>query len=112
MTSPSASGSPCRITTCGRRSGAVVAIAVALRRPVGMERLLLGRALRIDDRLEQLVLDADRGGGAARLLGLLGRHERDRLAQVADAVAGEHRLVGDLEPVGLLPGHVVGVSTA
>ena len=84
----------------------VVAVAVRHRRPVGMERLLLGRALHVDDGLERLVLDPDRGGGAARLLGLLGRDERDRLAVVADAVDREHRLVGELEPVRLLPGNV------
>ena len=80
----------------------VVAVAVRHRRPVRVERLLLGRALHVDDRLEQLVLDPDRGGGAARLLGLLGGDERDRLAVVADAVAREHGLIRELEPVGLL----------
>ena len=85
----------------------VVAVAVAHRRPVGMERLLLGRALGIDDELERLVLDDDRLGRAARLLGMLGSDERDRLAVVADAVDREHRLVGELEPVGLAPGNVL-----
>ena len=84
----------------------VLAVAVRHRRPVGMERRLLGRALHVDDRLEQLVLDPHGGGGAARLLRLLGRDERDRLAVVADALGGEHRLVGELEPVGLLAGDV------
>ncbi len=79
----------------------VVAVAVAHRRPVGVERLLLGRALGVDDGLERLVLDDDRLGRAARLLGMLGGDERDRLAVVADAVDREHRLVGELEPVGL-----------
>ena len=41
-------------------------------------------------------------GGAARLLGMLGGDERDRLAEVEDAVDREHRLVGELEPVALL----------
>ena len=45
----------------------------------------------------------DRLGRAARLLRMLGRDERDRLALVADAVDREHRLVGELEPVALLP---------
>ena len=85
----------------------VVAVAVAHRRPVGMERLLLGRPLGIDDELERLVLDDDRLGRAARLLGMLGSDERDRLAVVADAVDREHRLVGELEPVGLAPGDVL-----
>ena len=41
-------------------------------------------------------------GRAPRLLGMLGRDERDRLAEVEDAVDREHRLVGELEPVALL----------
>ena len=79
----------------------VVAVAVAHRRPVGVERLLLGRALGVDDELERLVLDADLLGRAARLLRVLGGDERDRLAEVADAVDREHGLVGELEAVGL-----------
>ena len=71
------------------------------RRPVGVERLLLGRPLGVDDGLERLVLDDDRLGRAPRLLGMLGGDERDRLAVVADAVDREHRLVAELEPVGL-----------
>ena len=63
---------------------------------------LLGRALHVGDRLERLVLDADPLGRAPRLLGMLGGDERDRLAVVEDAVDREHRLVGELEPVGLL----------
>ena len=85
----------------------IVAVAVAHRRPLRVERLLLGRALRVDDRLERLVLDADPLGGAARLLGMLGGDERDRLAEVAHAVDREHGLVGELEPVALLARHVV-----
>ena len=38
-------------------------------------------------------------GGAPRLLGLLGGDDRDRLADVADAVDREHGLVGELEAV-------------
>ena len=79
----------------------IVAVAVRHRRPVGVERLLLGRALHVDDRLEQLVLDLDCGGGPARLLGLLGGDERDGLAVVADAVARQDGLIGELEPVRL-----------
>ena len=71
-----------------------------------MERRLLGGALHVDHRLEQLVLDPHRRGGAARLLRLLGGDERDRLAVVAHAVGGQHGLVGELEAVGLLARHV------
>ena len=85
----------------------VVAVPVSHRRPIGVERLHLGRALGIGDGLERLVLDANRRSGAACLLGLLGRDDRDRLAEVADAVEGEHGLVGELEAVGLAAGDVV-----
>ena len=57
--------------------------------------------------LERLVLDAHGGSRAPGLLGLLGRDDRDRLAEVAHAVDREHRLVGELEAVGLLPGNVL-----
>ena len=33
---------------------------------------------------------------------MLGGDEGDRLAEVADPVEGEHRLVGELEPVALV----------
>ena len=77
-----------------------------------MQRLLLERALHVDDRLERLVLDDDRGERAARLLRMLGGDDRDRLADVPDAVDREHRLVGELEPVSFLPGTSACVSTA
>ncbi len=67
-----------------------------------MERLLLERALHVDHRLERLVLDDDRLERAPRLLGVLGRDDGDRLADVPHAVDREHRLVGELEPVELL----------
>ena len=44
---------------------------------------------------------------AAGLLGLVGGDDRDRLAVVADPVDRQHRLVRELEPVGLRPGHVL-----
>ena len=84
----------------------VLAITVGHRRPVGMERLLLGRALHVDDRLEQLVLDLDGRRRPARLFRLLGRDERDGLAVVAHAVAREDGLVGELEPVRLRPRNI------
>ena len=85
----------------------IVAVPVAHRRAVGMERLHLGRALGIGHRLERLVLDAHGRSGAPRLLGLLRGDDRDGLAEVAHAVEGEHRLVGELEAVGLLAGDVL-----
>ena len=85
----------------------IVAVAVPHRRAVGVERLLLGRPLGIDDELERLVLDPDLLGGPAGLLRVLGGDERDRLAEVADAVDREHRLVGELEAVELRAGDVV-----
>ena len=84
----------------------VVAVPVAHRRAVGMERLHLRRPLRIGHGLERLVLDAYRRGRAPRLLGLLGGDDRHRLAEVAHTVEREHRLVGELEAVRLLAGNV------
>ena len=43
---------------------------------------------------------------APRLLGVLGRDDRDRLADVPHAVDREHRLVGELEAVELRARHV------
>ena len=81
----------------------VVLVALVRRRPVGMQRLRLGRALGIRDRLERLVLDDDPLRRAPRLLGMVGRDDGDRLAEVAHAVDRQHRLVRELEPVRLLP---------
>ena len=90
----------------------IVAIAVAPaslrhRRAIRMERLLLERPLHLGDRLERLVDDPDGGGRATRLLGFLSGDDRDGLSEVADSIGSEHRLVGELEPVGLLAGHVL-----
>ena len=84
----------------------VVPEAVAGSRVPVVDRLLLGCPLGVDDGLERLVGDADLLGGAARLLRVLGGDEGDRLAEVADAIDREHRLVRELEPVGLRAGHV------
>ena len=80
----------------------VVEVAVAVRPALVVDRLLLHRALHVDDGLERLVLDADPLGGSARLLGVLGGDERDGLAEVAHLLDREHRLVGELEAVALL----------
>jgi hypothetical protein len=85
----------------------VLAVAVAGGPALLVDRRLLQRPLHVDDRLERLVLDHDPLRRTPRLLGVLGRHERDRLADVAHAVECQHRLVGELEPVPLRPRHVV-----
>ena len=108
VTSPCASGSPWRIAMCADDvRPRVVAVAVARASGARGGARRLERALHVDDRVERLVLDADQLGGAARLLGVLGRDERDRLAEVEDAVDREHGLVGELEPVALLARDVV-----
>ncbi len=58
------------------------------------------RGFHVDERLDRLVVDLDQGQGVPCLLDGLGRDERHRLALVAHLACGEHRLVGDLEPVG------------
>ena len=84
----------------------VVAVAVPLGRAVGVELRPVGRALHVGDGLERLVVDDDPLGGAAGLLGMVGGDERDRLAEVPDAIDREHGLVAELEPVALLARHV------
>ena len=79
----------------------IVAEAVTGGRTPVVNRILLGRALGVDDRIQGLVGGLDPLGGAARLFRMLGRDDRDRFAEVADAVDREHGLVGKLEPVGL-----------
>ena len=81
----------------------IVPVAVAHRRPVRVERLLLERALHVHHGLERLVLDDDRLERLPRLLRVLGGDDRHRLADVAHAVDREHGLVGELEAVELRP---------
>jgi hypothetical protein len=61
----------------------------------------------VHERLERLVVHLDQLGRPPRGLGMVGRDDRDRLALVADDVDREHRLVRDLEPVGLAAGNVI-----
>ena len=77
---------------------------------VGVDRLVRpgDGHLRIDQRLEHLVGDDDRGEGAPARLRVVRRDRGDRLADVAHDVAGEHRLVLGDQPVRRLAGHVVG----
>ena len=66
VTSPSASGSP-RLTTIVRMTfGRAVAAPVPHRRTVGMERLELGRELRVGNGVQRLVLDARTAAAARR----------------------------------------------
>ena len=83
----------------GRVGIAVPDAHVAEEVAVGVDRRRVERRLRIGERIEHLVLDRDRGHRAARRLGVVGGDRGDRLADVADDVAREHRLVGVLEPV-------------
>ena len=59
-------------------------------------------ALGLDDRLLRDVVDLDLGRRAARLLGVLGGDDCDRLPEVAHVLHGQDRLVGELEAVALL----------
>jgi hypothetical protein len=88
------------------RARIVQVVGVRMRLAVGMQRLRLGRTPRVGDRDERLVVDDDQLRGAARLLRMLGGDERDRLAEVADAVDRKNRLIEELEPVRLASGHV------
>ena len=66
------------------------------------------RRFRVEQRLEHLELDGDRGHGPSAGFRVVGGHGGDRFTDVADDVAGKHRLVGDDQPVGLRSGHVGG----
>ena len=85
----------------------IVAVSVPHRGAPRVQRLRLGRTLHLGDGGKLLIDDADRGGGSARLLWMLGRDEGDSLAEVADTFGRKHGLVGELEPVGLLPRNVI-----
>src|SRR5581483_10669516 len=84
----------------------VLVVPVAAGRVLGVELVALRRALHVRDRGQRRVVDADPLGGAPGLLGRVGGDDRDGLAEVADAVDREHGLVGELEAVALLAGHV------
>ena len=59
------------------------------------------RSHRVGQRIQRLVFDGDRRAGRARLLGMLGGDDGDRLARIANLLAGanQHRLVAHLLPV-------------
>ena len=71
-----------------------------------MQRRHLGGARHVVDRRQRLVLDGDRPHRLAGVLERLRGDDRDGLAVVAHAIDREHRLVGELEAVGLGAGHV------
>ena len=83
MTSAAASGSPWRIVELAEDFDG----GCRVERPGGL--------LDVVDSTASL-------GGAARLLGMLGRDERDGLAEVADVLHGQDGLVGELEAVALV----------
>ncbi len=64
------------------------------------------RSLRICQRLQQLVLDADRVRRAPRLLGVVGCDKSDSLAPIPHHVRGEDRLIWDLESVSVAAWYV------
>jgi hypothetical protein len=72
------------------------------------DRVTLG----VDERVEHLVLDDDRGERTTARLGMVGGDRGHRLADVPHDVAREHRLVLVDEAVGGLPGTSSAVMTA
>ena len=62
---------------------------------------------RVGDGLPDVVRDLDQVQRAAGGLRVVGGHQRDRFALVADPVDGEHRLVPALEAVGVGARHVL-----
>ncbi len=76
---------------------------VVHRFPVRMPDGLAGVAQRLND----LVVHDDQRRRPPSGLRMIRGHDRDRLTLVADLVVGEHRLIGDLQPVDLLPRYVV-----
>jgi hypothetical protein len=65
-------------------------------------------ATRVGDRGQHLVVDGDPCGRPAGGLGMVRGDQCDRFPLVAHELRGEHRLVGVLEAVGVVPGDVVG----
>ena len=94
-TSAVAPGSPCSIRTWRRRlpDGCSGSASIAFSGSV--------------TGVEHLVVDLDLRRGVARRLRVVGGDDRHRLALVAHLVEGQHRLVGDLEPVDLAARHVL-----
>lgn len=66
---------------------------------VGVQRGRREGPLRVDDGLQDLVLDVDGGGGEPGRVGVVGGHGGDGLAVVPDGVLGEDGAVGDAAPV-------------
>ena len=58
----------------------------------------LDRQVHVHERVERLVVHLDQVRGAARGLGVVGRHDRHRLALIANLVDREHGLVRNSSP--------------
>lgn len=86
------------------RDVADVVVVAAL---VDEDRVRRGRARLVGDDGEFAVLDLDLGGGAARGLRVVGGHDGDGLAVVADLAVSEDRGVLDLQAVVLHVGRQV-----
>ncbi len=74
---------------------------------VKLRRGRIERVLHVEHRLEHLVPHAHLVGGSFGELERLGGDDGDGLSHVEHAIVGEHRLVGELESVRLLPSNVV-----
>ncbi len=72
------------------------------------QRVVVRGPLRVDDRLQYLVVDDDALQRPPRGLRVVGGDQRDRLALVAHHADGQHRLVGELQAVAVLARHVLG----
>ena len=74
---------------------------------VGMQSrcVIRERFLGIAQRFQDLVLHPHRLRRAPGMLGMVGGHQRNRLAPVTHDIHRQHRLVADLEPEHLAPGH-------
>ena len=101
--------SPVTTTSASPGSGPCSMCDVAQQVAGGMQRRRgrIERVLRIDQRLQHLVVDLDPRSGVPRRLRMVGGDDRHRLALVADLGERQHRLVVVLEPVRLAARHVL-----
>src|SRR6516164_3460318 len=89
---------------CGARHSLHVTIVADLDEEVAPDRVVHLRSARsaglahVDDRGQLLVFEAHLRGDVLSLAPAVCDCKRDQLADLADTVAGEHRLLGSLEP--------------